>query len=253
VARATLDGVIGQDPRHLEAVVLDHQRLARHLARRYSRGDRDLLEELEQVAMLGLVQAARRFDMARGNAFSTFAVPTILGELRRYLRSDRWVAHVPRGLQERVLRAREVERALTARTGRPPGTEQLAGELGWPVEELLDVLIAAGALSPVSLDAPSGDDADAPLLGDRIGEEDAALWLCELRDELEHALAALDPCARKAIYLRYEQGLSMREIAERIGTSAGHASRLLGRALHQLKPLMTRGDFDATVGPRLTA
>ena len=138
----------------IHALVLAHRPLARRLARRYARGDRDLLEDLEQVAAVGLLQAARRFDPSRGTAFSTFAIPTVLGELRRYFRSTRWSAHVPRRLQEAYLEARDAEAQLMAQDGRVPSASRLAERLGWCVEGLLEVRYAAAALAPVSLDAP---------------------------------------------------------------------------------------------------
>jgi RNA polymerase sigma-B factor len=227
-----------RDAHDTEDLVLEHQGLAKRLAWRYARGDRELAEDLEQVAALGLVQAAHRFDPERGTAFSTFAVPTIVGELRRHFRSSRWAAHVPRRLQEAYLAARDAEQALTLETGRPPGAAGLADYLGWTLEELLEARAAASALGTVSLDAPvAGDDADTQL-GERIGDDDPGYVVCELRDELEHALAMLDPSAEAAVRLRYEEELSYGEVAARIGVSASYAAKLVGGALQELRAMM---------------
>jgi RNA polymerase sigma-B factor len=222
-----------------EATVLAHQPLARRLARRYARGDADLQEELEQVAALGLVKAARRFDPARGTAFPTFAIPTVLGELRRHFRSTRWVAHVPRRLQESYLTVRETEIRLTAERGRTPSAAELAAQLAWTVEELLEVRSAASALAPVSLDAPmpADDDPSTPL-ADRLGVDDGGYAAAELRDELEQAIALLDPPADEAVRLRFQEQLTVKEVAARIGVSPSHASKLVERSLATLRTLL---------------
>jgi RNA polymerase sigma-B factor len=227
----------------VEATVLAHRPLARRLARRYARGDRDVLEELEQVAALGLVQAARRFDPSRGTTFSAFAVPTILGELRRHFRATRWAAHVPRRLQESFLEVRAMEERLMAQDGRAPSAAQLAERLGWTVEDVLEVRSAASALAPVSLDRTITEDADAgsPLM-ERLGAEDPGYRAAELRDELEQAMAALDAPANEALRLRVEQDLSVGEVAARIGVSPSHASKILDRALRKLRTILAPAD-----------
>jgi RNA polymerase sigma-B factor len=228
----------GADP---DALILAHQPLAKRLACRYARGDRSMLEDLEQVAAVGLVQAAHRYDPAHGAAFTTFAVPTILGELRRHFRTTRWAAHVPRRLQESYLVAREAELELSAATGRSASTDELAERLGWTPERVLEARAARSALAPVSLDAPVQDDGLASPLGERLGSEDAGYLRAELRDELEQALAALEPPADEAVRLRYEDELPMREVAARIGVSPSHASKLVGSALRTLQGLLEPG------------
>jgi RNA polymerase sigma-B factor len=225
-----------RDSYDVERVVLAHRPLARRLAARYARGNRDLLEELEQVAAVGLVQAARRFDPARGTAFSTFAVPTIVGELRRHFRDTRWALHVPRRLQEAFLAARQAEDEIAAMSGRPPSAAQVAERLGWPVEELLEARSAAGALTPVSLDAigPDDDGATAPLV-ERFGTNDPGYSACELRDEVEQAIATLEPPADEALRLRVVEELTFDELAARIGVSPSHASKLVNAALARLR------------------
>jgi RNA polymerase sigma-B factor len=223
----------------VDATVMAHQPLGRRLARRYARGDAELLEELEQVAALGLVKAARRFDPERGTAFQTFAIPTVLGELRRHFRSTRWAVHVPRRLQEAYLAVRETESQMTAETGCAPSAADLCGRLGWPVEELLEVHSATSALTPVSLDARGvGDDEEAAPLVERVGSEDSGYAAAELRDELQQAIALLDPPADEAVRLRFEEQLTVKEVAARIGVSPSHASKLVERSLSTLRAIM---------------
>jgi RNA polymerase sigma-B factor len=226
------------DRERREELVLSHFGLARRLARRYAHGDPDLLEELEQVAALGLVQAAGRYDPTRGTAFSTFAVPTIVGELRRHFRTNRWAVHVPRRLQEAYLQARDAERAFTARHGRVPGAAELAEGLGWALDDLLEARAAAEALSPTSLTQPIGSDPDAPTLAERVGTEDPGFRLSELRDELDQAMAQLEPPAGQAVRLRFGAELTYGEIASRLSVSPSHASSLVGRALGEIGAAM---------------
>jgi RNA polymerase sigma-B factor len=229
-------GMPDRDDPHTEQLVLDHQGLARRLARRYAHGDRQLLEELEQVAALGLVQAACRFEPERGTAFSTFAVPTIVGELRRHFRSARWVVHVPRRLQEDYLTSRNTERAMTSLLGRPPGAAELADQLGWTQERLLEARAAAGALASVSLDAPVSSDGDTQVpLVEHLGDHDAAFEAFEVNEQLEQAMAELPTDAEEAVRLRYAEDLSFDEVAGRIGVSPSRASKLIGGALHELR------------------
>ena len=222
-----------------EALVLAHVGLARRLARRYAHGGREELEELEQVAAVGLVQAARRFDRSRGTAFSSFAVPTIIGELRRHFRATSWVAHVPRRLQEAHLQVRRTEQAMTAEHGRPPGASQLAAGLGWTLDEVLEARMAAAALAPVSLATPITDDEETATLEDRLGADDPGFRDSEVRDELDQALADLDPPADEAVRLRLIEDLSCREIAAQLGVSPSYASKLVNGALGELRATLT--------------
>ena len=149
-----------RDPVDLEALVLRYRPLARSLARRHARGPGGL-EDLEQVACLGLVKAIQGFDPARGFAFSTYAVPTIAGELKRWYRQTAWAAHVPRRVQERVVAVRATADRLTTAQGRPATAEAVARALRCEIEDVIDALCAAEALMPVSLDGAAGTDADA--------------------------------------------------------------------------------------------
>ncbi len=221
-----------------EQLVLAHVGLARQLARSFARGDRELLEDLQQVAALGLVLAASRFDTARGVAFASYAAPTIVGELRRHFRATRWAAHVPRRLQEAVLEARRAELDLTAERGRAPRASEVAERLGWALEDLLEARAAANALGPVSLDAAAGADDESASVVDRLGADDPGYGASELRDELDHALATLDPPAEAAVRLRFGEELTFGEVAERLGVSPSHASTLVRQAIGRLGTTM---------------
>ena len=218
-----------------EELVLRHRRLARHLARRYARTG-EQREDLEQVACLGLVKAARRFDPDRGIAFTSFATPTILGELRRFCRDTRWSAHVPRPVQEQVQALRHVEDDYQLRHGRSPSAAEAAGALGWSEEDVLDARLAAGSLRPQSLNATlRSPDGTVGEVIECIGEEDRGFAATERRDELQRALARLSSRERRALRLRGEAGCAIPEIASRMGLSPSQASRLVVRATQRLR------------------
>jgi RNA polymerase sigma-B factor len=216
-----------------EVLVLDHRRLARRLAQRYVRHG-EPREDLEQVAYLGLVKAARRFDPDRGVAFTTFAMPTILGELRRFCRDTRWSAHVPRAMQERVQALRRVE---DAQAGRAPSAAEAADLLGWSEEEVLETRLAAASLSPQSLDAELSRDGSEALL-EALGREDSGFESTERRDELWRALAELTPREQLVLRLRGEGDCSTPQIARHLGLSPSQASRLVTRATTRLRELL---------------
>src|SRR5271165_6809693 len=165
--------------------------LARRLARRYV-GAREPLEDLVQVASLGLVNAIDRFDPDRGIAFSSFAVPTILGELKRYFRDAGWAVRVPRGTQERAVKLEQLQRTLTARTGRPPTFNELAVYAEMSIEEVLDALEAAVAHHAVSLDIPLEDDeGESGTLVDTLGEVDERYERVDDRASIAAAVRSL--------------------------------------------------------------
>src|SRR5436305_6084160 len=165
------------DQRAREELVERFLPLARKLARRYS-GAREPFEDLLQVASLGLVKAIDRYDSSRGTAFSSFAVPTILGELKRYFRDLGWAVHVPRGAQEQAVRVEEAQNRLTSRTGRSPTVPELAEYLELSIEEVLDSLETSRAHHASSLDAPYDDgEGEAGSVVDRFGCEDVSLRL----------------------------------------------------------------------------
>ena len=220
-----------RDPADLEALVSRYRPLARSLARRYARGPSGL-EDLEQVACLGLVKAIQRFDPARGFAFTTYAVPTIAGELKRWYRQTAWAAHVPRRVQERVVAVRATADGLTTQ-GRPATAEAVARVLGCETEDVIDALCAAEALMPVSLDGAAGPDADAgPAQG--LGAEDPGFELVERRAAVEDALMQLTRHERELLRLRFDEELTHERIAQRLGTTPGGVARALRDILDQL-------------------
>jgi RNA polymerase sigma-B factor len=209
--------------------------LARKLARRYVQSS-EPYDDLVQVASLGLVKAVERFDPDRGFAFTSFAVPTIVGELKRYFRDTGWAIHVDRGAQERARKINEARQAISARTGRPPRVDELAQYLELSEEEVLDGLQVAEAYGTVSLDAPMVGEEDASRL-DSIGDEDVRLGLVDDQTTIFAAAKHLPQREREILYLRFGEDLTQSEIAERVGVSQMQVSRLLRRSLHRLRQL----------------
>jgi RNA polymerase sigma-B factor len=221
----------------LELIVLRHRPLARRLARRFARAGRPL-DDLEQVACEGLIKAARRFDRARGCAFTSFAVPTILGELRRFCRDTGWVVHVPRGVQERVLEVRRAARDLAAeRGGRQPTVGDLATRVGCDEDEVVEALWVAHSSGSVPL---KDDGADTDLREPRgprawLAYDDPGYEHVECLTALESALPALTRVQREVMRLHFAEELSRHEIAARLGLSPTRAGRLLYGALDALR------------------
>jgi RNA polymerase sigma-B factor len=205
--------------------------LARSLARRYA-GKGEPLDDLEQVASLGLLKAIDRFDVSRDVRFATFAVPTIAGELKRHFRDRGWMLRVPREVQElsaRVVRSRE---ALTRELGRSPTVSEVATTLGAGVEQVLDAVRAADAYRMMSLDEPLAEGAGAL---DAIGGDDEGYELAEHRVLLRHGLDGLGEREREIVRLRYYEGLTQREIARAVGVSQMHVSRLIRRSIDTMR------------------
>jgi RNA polymerase sigma-B factor len=215
--------------------------LARKLARRYAQSS-EPYDDLVQVASLGLVKAVERFDPRRGFAFSSFAVPTIVGELKRYFRDTAWAVHVDRGAQERARKIGEAQQKLSSRTGRAPTVVELAQYLELSQEEVLDGLQTAEAYGAVSLDAPlaSEDDEESTRL-ETIGAEDGRLRLVDDQATIFAAARTLSPHEREILYLRFGEDLTQSEIAERVGVSQMQVSRLLRRSLARLRALADPG------------
>jgi RNA polymerase sigma-B factor len=209
--------------------------LARKLARRYERAS-EPLDDLIQVASLGLVKAIDRFDCERGDAFSSYAVPTILGELKRHFRDAGWAVHMPRGLQERVLEVNAAIERLSRDLGHSPSPQQVAIKLEMPVEQVLEALEAGAAYDAVSLDAPrrSGDE-DSDTIADGIGQSDDRFELIENRATVGRGLKSLPQRERQILYLRFAEGLTQAEIGVRMGMSQMHVSRLIRRAIARLR------------------
>lgn len=213
--------------------------LARKLARRYTQSS-ESFEDLVQVASLGLVKAVERFDPDRGFAFMSFAVPTIVGELKRYFRDTGWALHVDRGAQERARKIAEAQVQISAETGRPPRIDELAQYLELSEEEVLDGLQVAEAFGTVSLDAPLATDEDgASSRLDAIGDTDERLEMVDEQATIFAAARHLPARERQILYLRFGEDLTQSEIAERIGVSQMQVSRLLRRSLAQLRELAT--------------
>jgi RNA polymerase sigma-B factor len=223
------------DPQAREALVERFLPLARQLARRYQRGS-EPIDDLFQVASLGLVKAIDRFDPARGTAFSSFAVPTILGELKRHFRDTGWAVRVPRDLQELAVRVERRLGELSTELGRDPTVEELAEALGVGEEQILEALQAGAAHTAVSLDRPRGDEDDAgETVADTIGGEDPGYGLAEVGATLEGLMRRLPPREREVLRLRFEEDLTQSEIGERVGISQMHVSRLIRQSLSELR------------------
>ena len=209
--------------------------LARKLARRYAQSS-EPYEDLVQVASLGLVKAVERFDPSRGFAFSSFAVPTIVGELKRYFRDAAWALHVDRGAQERARKIIDAQQALSSRTGRIPTVAELAQYLEFSQEEVLDGLQTTEAYGTVSLDAPmAGQDEEVSSRLETIGAEDERLLLVHEQATIFAAARDLPPHEREILYLRFGEDLTQSEIARRVGVSQMQVSRLLRRSLNHLR------------------
>src|SRR5437763_11400623 len=215
--------------------------LARRLARRYERAS-EPLEDLVQVASVGLVKAIDRFEAEQGTGFSSYAVPTILGELKRHFRDSGWALHGPRGMQEKVLKVNEAVEHLSGELGRSPSPQQVAEQLGMPVEEVLEAMEAGAAFDTVSLDAPlrSSED-ECATFADSMGEADERFELVEHSATLGRVFRAMPERERTILYLRFAEGLTQVEIAERIGISQMHVSRLIRRALERLRVVAGAG------------
>jgi RNA polymerase sigma-B factor len=209
--------------------------LARQLAARYRHAG-ESLEDLVQVASLGLLKAIDRYDPDRGEGFSRYAVPTMLGELKRHFRDKGWSVHVPRATQELALRVSEALGSLPARLGRAARPRDVAEEVGAPVEDVLEAMEAATVYEPASLDAPrrGAGEEGAWTYGDTLAEEERGFELVEIGEALRERLAALPAREQLILRLRFEQDMTQAEIAERVGVSQMHVSRLLRRSLDRL-------------------
>jgi RNA polymerase sigma-B factor len=209
--------------------------LARDLALRYTYTD-EPFDDLLQVASLGLIKAIDRFDPGHGAKFTSYAAPTILGELKRHFRDKGWALHVPRDLQELTLAVSRETEVLSKTLGRSPKVREVAAALGCSVEKVLEAQEAAASYEAASLDAPTArDDDEAAPLVDMMGGEDAAFELVESRDAIASTWKELPDLERQALELRFTSDLTQREIGKRIGYSQMHVSRLLRRALNRLE------------------
>ncbi|HEY3865982.1 MAG TPA: SigB/SigF/SigG family RNA polymerase sigma factor [Solirubrobacteraceae bacterium] len=221
-----------------EQLVERYLPLARRLARRYQRSE-EALEDLEQVASLGLLKAIDRFDAGRDVAFSSFAVPTILGEVKRHFRDRTWSVRVPRDLQELALRVDRAAAELSLQKRRAPTVVELAEAVGATEEQVLEALRAASAYHAGSLDAPRPGRADAGVpgesLADSLGVREDGFERAEERATLAPLLAQISSRERLVLVLRFSEDLTQAEIGERIGVSQMQVSRLIRQALVRLR------------------
>lgn len=207
------------------------------MARRYQRSS-EAFDDLLQVANLGLVNAVDRFDPGRGVAFSSFAVPTILGELRRHFRDTGWSVHVPRALHERALAVERTVSDLESRRGGSVTSQDVAGELGLSLEDTLEAMEASQAYGALSMDAPvRGEDGSQDGLIDRLGSEDGALALVDDRVTVATCIGRLPVRDRHVLAMRFQQDLTQTQIAERVGVSQMQVSRIIRRSLARLREL----------------
>ena len=216
-----------------DQLVAANLRLALHLARRFANRGVSL-DDLEQVASLGLLQAIDRFDPHRGLEFSTFATPTIIGELKRHFRDKGWAVRVPRRVQELNMRLNTTVADLTHQLGRSPTIAELATAVRASEEQVLEAMEAAQAYRSQSIDrqGPGGDESDLP---DQLGVDDLGLFQAENRMLVEELLAHLAPRDQLLLRLRFYEEMTQQEIAERLGVSQMHVSRLLARCLEELR------------------
>jgi RNA polymerase sigma-B factor len=224
-----------RDPVDLEMLVERFRPLARALARRYQRTG-EPFDDLFQVACLGLVKAIDRFDLSRDVAFSSYAVPTILGEIRRYLRDRTWSVRVPRGLQELALRVDKHVVELSSDLQRQPTVAEIAHAAAATEEQVLEALQASGAYRATSLQTPRGtEDEAADTLGDTLASTEPGFGLAEDRATLAQLLRAVTPREREVLRLRFEEELTQRQIGRRIGVSQMQTSRIIRHSIARLR------------------
>ncbi len=217
-----------------DALVHLHLPLVEHCARRF-RNRGEPFEDLVQVGTIGLLKSIDRFDTDRGVEFSTYATPTIIGEIKRYFRDKGWAIRVPRRLQELRMQIGAATAELTQSLGRSPTPRELADSIGCSVEEIIEGIESSNAYSTLSLDASDDTEDGANTMLDAIGIEDENLEHVEIRESLKPLLDALEPREKKILLLRFFKNKTQTEIAQEIGVSQMHVSRLLSRTLDQLR------------------
>ena len=223
-----------RSPSTRDELIEAHLGLAEYLARRFSnRGEP--LDDLVQVASVGLLKAVDRFDPTRGVEFSTYATHTIVGELKRHFRDKGWAVRAPRRMQELYLRLGKIVSTLSQELGRSPTIPELANEAQVSEEEVLEALEAGQAYRFASLDAPSPGEDDGDSMSSHLGADDAGMVDAEHRVALSPLLAQLPQREQTILHLRFFEGMTQSEIAGRLGISQMHVSRLLARSLAQLR------------------
>ena len=229
----------GGDLAARERLVTRFLPLARQLARRYGAAGEPIDDRI-QVASVGLVKAIDRYELDRGTAFSSFAVPTILGEIKRHFRDTGWTVRVPRAIQERRIQVNRAIPALTGKLGRSPTPAEIAESIGTTSEEVLEAMEAAVAYEPVSLDTSPGAEDDDETWSQSIGADDPGFELVENNATLAPAMRALPDRERIILHLRFVEDMTQSEIAERIGISQMHVSRLIRKALETMRDATVR-------------
>lgn len=207
--------------------------LADHIARRFE-GKGEARDDLLQVARIGLLNAVKRFDVEMGSDFASFAVPTIMGELRRHFRDNSWSVKVPRRMKELHLQLGTASAELSQRLGRAPTASELAAELGIDRDEVLDGLMAGSSYKTTSIDGAAGSD-ERPSLAETLGDVDPGLENVEYREALRPLLAELPERERTVLVLRFFESMTQSQIAAKVGISQMHVSRLLAKTLAQLR------------------
>ena len=215
-----------------EALVARHLPLVRSLARRYS-GRGEPLDDIEQVGAIGLIKAIDRFELEREVSLATYATPNVVGEIKRHFRDKGWAIRVPRALQELNARMSATIDRLTLKLGRSPSVAEIADELDTTPEEVLEALEVGSAYSTLSLSPVGGEESGDPL--EAIGTEDAGFERSEDRAALAPALAHLPEREREILRMRFEEGLPQTQIAERVGLSQMHVSRLIRKSLAAMR------------------
>ena len=216
-----------------ELLVQRHLPLVRALARRYA-GRGESLEDIEQVGAIGLIKAIDRYELSREVALTTYATPNVVGEIKRHFRDKGWAIRIPRGLQELNAKMSSTIERLTAKLGHSPSIAEIAHELQTTPEQVLEAMEAGSAYAPVSLSAgPSGDGELDPM--ETIGTEDTNFERTEQRASLEPALEMLPDREREILRMRFEDGLTQTQIAEQVGVSQMHVSRLIRKSLARMR------------------
>ena len=220
-----------------EALVERHLPLVRSLARRYA-GRGESLEDIEQVGAIGLIKAIDRYELERDVALTTYATPNVVGEIKRHFRDRGWAIRIPRALQELNVKMSGAIERLTATLGRSPTIAEIAEELDATPEHVLEALEAGSAYSPVSLSAGPAADEDLDLM-EVIGTEDENFERADERTSLEPALHALPDREREILRMRFEDGMTQTQIAERVGLSQMHVSRLIRKSLERMRATLS--------------
>ena len=220
-----------------ELLVERHLPLVRSLARRYA-GRGEALEDIEQVGAIGLIKAIDRYELDRDVALTTYATPNVVGEIKRHFRDKGWAIRVPRALQELNAKMSGTIEALTVKLGRSPTIQEIAMQLETTSEQVLEALEAGSAYAPASLSSGPTEDSELDPM-ETIGAEDAEFERADERASLEPALASLPEREREILRMRFEEGLTQTQIAERVGISQMHVSRLIRKSIDRMRTHLT--------------